>query len=178
MTCMSDEQQDAEYVQVYVAAYPDAAEEIHTIRDTLRYELALDNYAPSNAHITVFPLVRVKRSDIPVIEATVRMLGLVGRPITIQGAGIWPNLKNPRVLLLDCDINLQSERQQLKSLFECLDVDTPRSPTPPHITLLKTESARSMDSTTKENLVQRIGEHRNTWKTTIKYVDIVVKDDA
>ena len=173
-----NEQQDTEYVQVYIAAYPDAAEEIHTIRDTLRYELALDNYAPSNAHITIFPLVRVKRSDIPLIEGTVRMLGLVGRPVTIQGAGIWPTLKNPRVLLLDCDINLQNERRQLQSLFECLGVDTPRNPTPPHITLLKTESARSMEDTTKERLVRRIREHRNTWETTIKYVDIVVKDDA
>lgn len=173
---------DHDIVQAYVAAYPADVTRIHELRDNLRHQVHLnDTYAPSEAHITVFPLFSIGRDHLPVVRSAVRTLGLSGRPIRLAGLGVWPSFDNPRVILLNCDVNLGTERQQLKSLLQtCDSVSGLRTPTPPHITLLKTGSARNLSTQQKQSLQQFIAKNTqtSTWETTIKYVDVVVKDNG
>lgn len=165
-------------VQAYVVAYPEFIDRIHTLRDEILYENGLDEYTKSGAHITLYPLFRVQRKQIPKIRSVVNQLGIAGRKIQFTGLETWPSRDNPRIIQLGCDFDVTEERQQISDYLESVDSILGREPVPTHLTLLENNDSSHLDEEVKDRIQSEVEDRTEEWETRIKYVDVVVKDNA
>lgn len=166
----------AEYVQGYVSAKLEHEERIIEVQDSLFGRVGVNGYEKQDVHITIYPNFSIHKNDVDELKQTIESTSLEGKEVVIQGAGIWPNVNNPRVVLLDCSVDIKREREIIRDKLNTLDTKSSRDPVTPHITLFKCDDAKHLTDATKKQIQMEIANNRNRWKTRIKYVDVVVAD--
>ena len=166
------------YVRAYIEAKLEDERRIRDIRDQVhRATRPGDKYCLKEPHLNIIPPFSIPEQNLSDLNDAVEDIGLVGREVPVDGAGVWPSLNNPRVALLDARIDLSSERNALLDTLSDLGAERILSPVDPHITLFKADSAHNVTAKTTRNLQQAVWNHRDQWSTTIKYVDVIVVEE-
>jgi 2'-5' RNA ligase len=164
-------------VSAYISASLADEAAIHRLRDELYQRIGLGtDYRLSEAHLTIIPSFIISEDCAHAVDKKLAELDLRGRRIKINGVGIWPNIQNPRVILLDCDIDLEDERTALLDVLERSGVKEMPVPVKPHITLFKCDNGYILDPDIREQILQEVAANRDQWETTIQYVDLVKID--
>lgn len=159
----------------YISARLADSDRIHAFRDKLFESLPLGNnkYTRRDAHLTIVPSFHIEKDHFHDINQAITDLELTGRTIRIRGLGVYPSLRNPRVVLLDVDADLSDARQYLLEALNQVGATNITPPVPPHITLFKCDNGYVLDDWQKEKLQESIIENRMNWSTEIEYVDLV-----
>jgi 2'-5' RNA ligase len=161
-------------VSAYVSASLADEAAIHRLRDELYQRIGLGtDYRMSEAHLTIIPSFVIPDDCAHAVQKKLAELDIEGRTIEIKGVGIWPNVQNPRVVLLDCDIDIENEREELLDVLRGAGVKDLPAPVKPHITLFKCDNGYILDPERRERIIQEVAANREQWETTIQYVDLV-----
>lgn len=172
---MTDEN-SADYVQGYVSAKLEHESRIIEIQNSLFERVGVNGYEKQDIHITVYPNFTIHKDNVSELTEFVESIPLEGREVQIHGSGVWPSIKNPRVVLLDCSIDIESEREKIEQKLQTLNTTSSREPVTPHITLFKCNDATHLKDATKKQIQLEILNNRSRWKTRIKYVDVIIDD--
>lgn len=161
-------------VSAYVSASLADEAAIHRLRDELYQRIGLGtDYRLSEAHLTILPSFVIPSDCAHAVQKKLAELDIEGREVKIKGVGIWPNIQNPRVVLLDCDIDLEQDRAELLDVLRSVGVKDLPVPVKPHITLFKCDNGYILDPERRERILQEVAKNRTSWETTIQYVDLV-----
>lgn len=163
-------------VTAYISAKLADPGKIHRIRDDLYSCVGTNQYDLQDAHLTIIPSFELPVDEAPRIDKKLSQLNLPGQRVTINGVGVWPTIHNPRVVLLDCDVDLSETRA---TLLDALDQSNARdvpSPVPPHVTLFKCDNGHNIDEATKRTIQHELTSFRDTWETEIRFVDLIQPD--
>lgn len=162
-------------VRAYIEAKVSDVECITELRDSLYDQTGASTaYRKSQPHLTILPPFTIDKNEIPRVNELLEESGLVGRDIPITGVGVWPSIKNPRVVLLNSPINLKKNRQSLTENLRELGAVNMEDPVRPHITLFKTDNGYTIDEHVKKSIQKSVWDNRTEWKTEVKYVDFRV----
>lgn len=166
-----------EDISAYVSASISDEIAVHKLRDKLYERVGLGTeYRLSDAHITILPSFEIPRDYTHALDKKLAELDLEGRTVEIHGVGIWPNVQNPRVVLLDCTIDLSDEREELLDVLRDIGVRDLPEPVKPHITLFKCDNGYILEDERRKKILEEVAMNRESWETTIQYVDLVRVD--
>lgn len=159
----------------YISARLADSDRIHELRDMLYDSLPLPDteYTRREAHLTIIPSFQITQDQFHTINQTLTDLDLSGREVRIEGLGVYPDIINPRVVLLDASIDLSDTRDELLDTLSQVGATNITEPVPPHITLFKCDNGYVLDDWRRERLQDSILDHRDEWTTEITYVDLV-----
>ncbi len=159
----------------YISARLADSDRIHALRDRLFNSLPLgeDKYTRRDAHLTIIPSFQVPRERFHEINRVLTDIDLTGKPITVHGLGVYPDIRNPRVVLLDVHADLAQARERLMDVLNQVGATNITPPVPPHITLFKCDNGYVVEDWQREKLQECIVNNRNKWSTEIKYVDLI-----
>ena len=122
-------------------------------------------YERKNPHITLLPPIRCSNKTRSQLYDRLNTSPIKGATIQINGAGVWPNISNPRVILLDVSFDENIKQFQNKLLAELNPRDIRYSPSPFHITIAKTCQSQISSSTIQHTVQKFISNNRETWHT-------------
>ena len=131
-------------------------------------------YKTSDPHITIIPpFVVPDEEHYSQIQSMVNDWDLVGSRITVHGAGIWPNIDNPRVILLDTSIDsFEIYQKEIVEFIKTVGGELWYDPSPSHITLCKCDSAYDLEAYRKNSIRSQVSNMRESWETQITGVEI------
>ena len=143
-------------------------EDTHVI-ESLQSELLSrglpETYEIKDPHITLLPPINCSSSTRSTIHDRLNTSPLKGATIQVNGAGVWPNITNPRVILLDIEFkkNIEKLRQSLLDIVGHSNVRYP--PSPFHITLAKARRTNVSSNAFKHSVQDFIANNRTVWHT-------------
>lgn len=125
--------------RVYISAKPDKYLYVKSLRDELwRIVDARYDYMKSDPHITVIPPFSIDDDKTDQVDEIISGLRLKGQDVKVNGLSVYKNIHRPRVVMLDIEVDMESEREYLKKELKKLTDSNIRDPVNPHITLFKT----------------------------------------
>lgn len=162
-------------VEAYIEAKVADDDAIKRLRDDLFSVTQPDSdFRRKDPHVTIIPPFTIDAKDIPKVDDILSESPLLGEPLPIAGVGIWPSVQNPRVVLLDVDIDLEEERERLLSKLRDLGAVDIAEPVNPHITLFKTDCGYSLSERERRDIQRMVANNRDSWETEIEYIDCTV----
>lgn len=157
----------------YIEAKLANSSRIKRIRDDLYNKfLESDKYRKVEPHITIIPQFNIPRENVCEIHSLISNMDLEHMTVDINGLSIWPSLKNPRVVLLDVEVNLDQARKTIRKALENYKAELLNEPVDAHITLFKTDNGYDLSTEATDQLQELIWNNRTQWTTHIKYVDV------
>lgn len=158
----------------YVDAKFYEEQELSRIQNELYNELCIDDYSIDTPHITIYPCFNIKKGNEPSLISLVdEHINLEGKTVKITGVDLWPSEDNPRVILLNVNLDINDEREVIKTYINNNDGTTIGRLSPTHISLLKSDSMRHIDDEDKKFISDIISDIKYPTEVTIKYVDVV-----
>lgn len=159
----------APVVEAYMTAIPQEKQRIHSIRDSFDTPVALpeETYRSAEAHMTVMPKFKVPQEHVHKLTTLANSLDIPTKA-EVTGAGVYPSIDVPRVVLLDAIAEFESVRNRLKRFIQDHNCKTHSDPVRPHITMLLATNdteARQIPEFSKEHIQDKVGEHRTCWET-------------
>lgn len=157
----------------YVEAKLEHSSRIKQIRDGIYNEfMASDKYRKIEPHITIIPPFYIPEDNIHEIHQLINNITLDDPTVQVKGASVWQSLNNPRVVLLDVDVDLSQVRTTIQQALKTYDADLIHEPVNAHITLFKCDNGYTIDQTSTDQLRELIWKHRDQWETEITYLDV------
>jgi 2'-5' RNA ligase len=162
-------------VRAYVEAKLADETAIASLRDALYEETGVSGlYRKSDPHLTILPPFTIDKSATHVVNELLEDSALLGRKIPVKGVGVWPSLRNPRVILLDTPVDIAVERERLMNRLRDLGAVEMEEPVCPHITLFKTDNGYEVEDHVRDAIRRAVWANRDEWTTEIEYVDLSV----
>lgn len=164
-----------ETVSAYVSTELADKAKIENIRESMMWRTDADAfYRRVTPHITVVPPFRVPRDNLTEVQGIVNSVELEDTHVEVKGAGVWPNIDTPYVVLLDVDVNLNNTRNTLISQLREVGAKRIKEPVKPHITLFKTKGFWStIPDTLKVQLQSEIMDYRVIQDTEIEGLKLI-----
>ena len=146
---------------------------IKEVRDEVYFQSGahIEGYCIKEPHITIIPPFSIPRSQAQAVEELVSSSQLIGEEVIFTGMGVWPSIRNPRVVLLTTSLSLREERERLMTNLARLGASFNTRPVKPHLTLFKIDNGFEVETAVKHRLRQCIFEQRGFWSDTVEFVD-------
>lgn len=167
------------FVTAYISASLSNSGRIKELRDRLYTNLGAHTheYEPVEPHLTIIPSFDVERSQLHRINKKTAELELPGTEVSVNGLGVWPHIRNPRVVLLDVEADVSRAREELLSVLDESGAKNIDLPTPTHITLFMRDKGYADPPVEfQQALQQHVVSNRDRWKTQIEHVDVPYND--
>lgn len=151
------------------------SEKIISIQDNMFKICPRGKYRKADPHITIIPPFKISGDLQYKLQKFIKDIWNTEYEIQIEGAGVYPHLDNPRVILLDVTPidELRSLRRKLVDWFTSKGIEFKYEPTPFHITLFKCDNGYTLAEDRKKLLQTKLSENRKTWQNSI--TDIVLE---
>lgn len=94
-------------------------------------------YKKVNPHITIIPPFKIGDEKLDIVEQSIDKSDLDGKDVHIKSLSVWKNIMEPRVVMLDVDVDLSSSRDMLLNVLGENSATIYSDPVDPHITLMK-----------------------------------------
>lgn len=147
---------------------------IKTVRDNLFQICPTTKYRLIDPHVTLIPPFEASSEVVAELHDIISEYVDMSLDIDIEGVGVYPNLSNPRVILLDVTAAepVHDLRADLLSVLQSNTVELRYDPTPFHITLFKCDNGYTLAEDRKQLLQNRVHSNRDSWSNAISDVDL------
>jgi 2'-5' RNA ligase len=164
--------------RAYISARVKDELRIKSIRDKLwAIADAREYYKKVTPHITVIPPFTVKKGSEQNVEQLVEDSPLVGREVKVNRIGVYENIIEPYVVLLNVDVEIEDVRRDLLDELPEHTQGEIIEPVRPHITLFKTRGHWSeIDKDIRVRIQQEVIHMTTFQNTEVDKVEVDFKE--
>jgi len=148
---------------------------IRTLRESMLNHIDGEKlYKRLKPHITLIPPFQLRQGTQAKAQKAVNSLDLEGTVVRVRGASIWNSLKQPYVVMLDIDADIESSQDKLLTELRNLNAKNAEKPVRPHITLFKTKSYwDTLPDTKRAKLQTAVKRNRIVQDTEVESVELI-----
>ena len=145
---------------------------ILSVRDELFQICPKNKYRLIDPHLTILPPFELSEKLVTDIHDIIEAYSNSDFSMSIEGVGVYPNLSNPRVVLLDVtpSEDIRELRSELVEFLRDQNVEFRYDPTPFHITLFKCDNGYTLAEDRKQLLQNRVASNRESWANSLSNV--------
>jgi len=169
-------EENKETVSAYVSTELRDKQRIETIRDNMMWNIDAETfYKRVTPHITIVPPFTIPKDKLEQFENIVKSVRLTDTYVTVNGAAVWRNIRNPYVVMLDVDVDIHDATSYLMDEAGKLEGTNFKEPVSPHITLFKSKGWwEEVPDTVAWKLQTEIKRNRTVQNTKIESLKLMV----